>query len=256
MQPSIRIAVLTVPSPHAWIIINTLAERFGPVHVIAEQREGRLALIRKRMKRQGAITVAGQAGFAILQRLLASRRRRRVAEIVGDMRLDPAPNPACEVYPVGSVNAMACRAALAMIRPDVVVVIGTRIIGKETLAAVKVPLINVHAGWNPKYRGQAGGYWALASGDPDHAGVTVHLVDEGVDTGAILYQERFAATAADSFETYYYLQAGVSRHLAVKAVEDALAGRLSPVSSDLPSRQYHLPTLWGYLWRGLVRGVW
>jgi methionyl-tRNA formyltransferase len=151
---------------------------------------------------------------------------------------------------------MACRAALAMLNPKVVLVIGTRIIGKETLAAIRAPVINSHAGWNPAYRGQAGGYWALASGDPEHAGVTVHLVDEGVDTGAILYRETFSAAPADSFPTYYYMQAAAARPLVVKALEDALNGTLKPFRGDPPSHQFYHPTLWGYLWTAWRKGVW
>jgi len=256
MAEKSRIAVLTVLSPHAWTVINALAERFGPVHVIAEDRMGKLELIRKRMKRQGVVTVLGQIGFVFLQKLVDRGQHDRIRQIVAEMGLSTEPNPDCVVYKVGSVNAMACRTALAMIDPDVVVVIGTRIIGKQTLAAITVPVINSHAGWNPKYRGQAGGYWALACGDPEHAGVTVHLVDEGVDTGDILYQERFTATRADSFSTYYYIQAGVSRPLVIKAVEDALAGRLMPKKSDLPSQQFYHPTLWFYLWTAFSKGVW
>ena len=135
MPQTNRIAVLTVPTPVSWSIINAVVERFGPVHVIAEEREPRLQLIRKRMKRQGVLPVLGQAGFSLLEKLMARRSRRRIAEIVRDAGLDVAPNPACEIYKVDSVNSMACRAALAMIRPDVVLVIGTRIIGRENRAS-------------------------------------------------------------------------------------------------------------------------
>jgi hypothetical protein len=256
MATTNRIAVMTVLSPHSWIIINALVERFGPVDIIAEQRIGKLELIRRRGKHLGYVNVAGQIGFVILQKLLAMRHRKRIDEIVESEQLNIEADPACRIFPVSSVNSMACRAALAMINPEVVVVIGTRIIGRATLDAVKVPILNSHAGWNPKYRGQAGGYWALASGDTEHAGVTIHLVDQGVDTGAILYQERFVPRKDDSFHTYYYLQAGIARALAVKAVEDALTGALAPVASDLPSRQFYLPTLWNYIWTGLTRRVW
>jgi folate-dependent phosphoribosylglycinamide formyltransferase PurN len=256
MTPKFRIAVLTVPSPQSWIAINAVVERFGPVAVLAEARMGKGELIAKRVKRQGVVTVAGQIGYVMLQKLIDRRQRGRVDEIVREMQLNTEPNPACEIFEIGSVNSMACRAALAMIRPEAVLVIGTRIIGRETLAAIDVPVINSHAGWNPKYRGQAGGYWALAKGDPDHAGVTVHLVDEGVDTGDILYQEKFTATAKDSFSTCYYLQAGVSRPLVVKALEDALSGSLKPYRNNLPSQQFYHPTLWGYLWTALSKGVW
>lgn len=116
--------------------------------------------------------------------------------------------------------------------------------------------MNLHSGITPKYRGQAGGYWALAKGDPDHAGVTIHLVDAGVDTGDVLYQAGFRAGKHDNFSTYFYLQAAVFRPLAVKAIEDALRGELQPFKPSLPSEQFHHPTLWGHLWTGLTKGVW
>jgi hypothetical protein len=251
-----KIAVLTVPTPESWIIINALAEHFGPVTVIAEERQGKLDLIRKRMKRLGPVTVLGQIGFVLLQSLIARRSHGRIQEIVESERLDPNPNPLCQILPVGSVNAMACRAALAMVKPDVVVVIGTRIIGRQTLDAITVPLINCHSGINPKYRGQAGGYWARAMGDPQNVGVTVHLVDKGVDTGAVLSQDRIDAAQDDTFSSIYFLQAAAIRPLAIKAVEDALSGALKPIQVNLPSQQYFHPTLWFYLWTGWTRGVW
>lgn len=251
-----RIAVVTVPSPQSWIIVNALVKHFGPVAIVAEERESKLALIRRRMRRQGVVTVLGQIGFVLFQRLLASRSRRRIGEIIAEYGIDPQPNAACEMIRVESVNSEACRAALARLEPDAVLVIGTRIIGKQTLSRITVPVINFHSGINPKYRGQAGGYWALAMDDRDNAGVTVHLVDEGVDTGAVLYQARFQATPRDDFLTYFFIQAAIARPLAITAVEDALAGRLKPVRVDLPSQQFYHPTLWFYLWTAWTKGVW
>jgi methionyl-tRNA formyltransferase len=44
----------------------------------------------------------------------------------------------------------------------------------------------VHAGITPRYRGTHGGYWVLLNNDPGHCGVTIHLVDPGIDTGSIV----------------------------------------------------------------------
>jgi methionyl-tRNA formyltransferase len=93
-------------------------------------------------------------------------------------------------------------------------------------------------------------------GDPENAGVTVHLVDRGVDTGPILYQARFEATQEDGFITYFYLQAALGRALVIKAVEDALGGQLRPVEVTSPSQQFYHPTLWFYLWTAWTKGVW
>jgi folate-dependent phosphoribosylglycinamide formyltransferase PurN len=250
------IVVLTCPTPHAWIVINALVAHFGPVTVLTEEREARGELIRRRMRRRGVIPVLGQIAFVMYQKLVEDRAKPRIDEIIREEALDPNPNAALTVMPVRSVNSTACRAALAMLKPDIVLVIGTRIIGRQTLAALDAPIINYHAGINPKYRGQAGGYWALAMGDRENAGVTLHLIDQGVDTGAILYQARFVPTPSDSFPTYFYLQAAIAREPAVKTVEGALSGRIETQKVDLPTRQFYHPTLWFYLWTAWRKGVW
>lgn len=251
-----RIAVVTVPTPQSWIIINALVKHFGPVTIVAEERESRFEHVDERMRRRGVLTALGQLGFILYLKGLARRVGPRVAEIIAEHGIDPEPNTVCELLRVKSVNSMACRAALAMLNPEVVLVIGTRIIGHETLRSITVPIINFHSGITPKYRGQAGGYWALAAGDPENAGVTVHLVDEGVDTGAALYQARFIASPRDNYITYFYIQGAVARPLVIRALEDALSGRLQLVEVKGPSQQFYHPTLWFYLYTGWTKGVW
>jgi methionyl-tRNA formyltransferase len=136
------------------------------------------------------------------------------------------------------------------------VVYGTRLLKRETLGCIDAPFINYHAGINPKYRGQNGAYWARRSADPDHAGVTIHLVDEGVDTGDVLYQARVELAPSDNIATYQHRQMAVALPLLIRAIEDAVSGRLQPRRVDLPSRQWFHPTLWGYLRAGLAEGVW
>jgi methionyl-tRNA formyltransferase len=251
-----RIVAFSNGSPHSWIVLNAIVAAHGPLTVLIEPPESKSVLLRRRMKKQGVVTVAGQVGFVLLQKLLSNRSKARIKDIVVDTKSQTAPASECEVRQIPSVNSLEARAILNAIKPDVVVVFGTRMIGRETLAAILVPLINFHSGINPKYRGQAGGYWAMACGDVEHAGVTAHLVDAGVDTGDVLYHGKIAPTARDDFNTYYYLQAAAMRPLAVKAVADALAGMLRPFKPDLPSQQFYHPTLWFYLWTGFTKGAW
>src|SRR5262245_35417715 len=174
--PPPRIAVLIAGGPLAHILVNALADRFGGIFVLAETPEGKLEIVRRRARLMGWREALGQAAFAIVRRLIAWRSARRLATLWDRHGLDPRADPALRVRPIGSVNAQACRDALRELRPEVVIVYGTRVIGRDTLACVGAPFINYHAGINPKYRGQNGAYWARKSADPEHAGVTIHLV--------------------------------------------------------------------------------
>ena len=84
----------------------------------------------------------------------------------------------------------------------------------------------------------------------------MHLVDENVDTGDVLYQEYCTMPPGNNITTYHYHLAAMARSIAVKAVTDAINGKLRPQKIDLPSKQWYHPTLWGYLWTGATRGVW
>lgn len=57
--------------------------------------------------------------------------------------------------------------------------------------------LNVHGTLLPKYRGARTLNWVIASGDL-RSGVTVHKIDEKVDTGPILYQREFPVSNFDT----------------------------------------------------------
>ena len=105
-----------------------------------------------------------------------------------------------------------------------VLVVGTRIISRKVLSAVQAPFINYHDGITPKYRGIHGGYWASAQNDFANFGATVHLVDPGIDTGAVLYQVRPRPLGEDNYATFSYLQLAAALPLLERAAEDAIGG--------------------------------
>ena len=255
MKSRTDIVVLTAGGPLAWIVVNGLAARLGTLTVIEECPETKGEVIRRRARLLGWGHTLGQIAFGLFERL-AVKNPARLREIWSRHGLEPGPDPKITVHRVPSVNSPACRALLSELAPRVVAVYGTRILTKATLTTTAAPFVNYHAGINPKYRGQHPGYWALASGDAEHAGITIHLVDEGVDTGSVLYQARVAFTPEDTISTYQHVQAATALPLFARALHDALDGRLNPRRVDLPSQQFFPPTLWRYLATGLVRGVW
>ena len=250
-----RPVILTAGGPLSWIVVNGLVRCLGPITVIQEQPETKLEIIRRRARLLGWIRAIGQVAFGLFERLFL-RNSSRLAAISAKHSLVSVPNAAIEVHHVSSVNSPECHALLAELKPPVVGVYGTRILKRATLKCLAAPFINYHAGINPKYRGQHPGYWALASGDAENAGVTIHLVDEGVDTGGVLYQARVHFESEDTISTYQHVQAAFAIPLFARALEDAIAGRLNPKEVDLPSQQFFPPTLWAYFGNGFMKGVW
>ena len=64
----------------------------------------------------------------------------------------------------------------------------------------KFKTINCHAGKLPFYRGRSILNWVLIN-DEKEFGITVHYVDEGIDTGDIILQKSFQITDQDDYKT-------------------------------------------------------
>jgi folate-dependent phosphoribosylglycinamide formyltransferase PurN len=238
------------------IVYNFLQQQFKVEKVILEEGVSRKDFLKRRIKKLGWFTVGGQ----ILFQLLVSKPLRifsgqRIEEILRIYALDTAPIPEEKIIPVSSVNAHESLLALQQLSPSLVVVHGTRIIAKKILQEVSGPFINIHAGITPRYRGSHGAYWALANNDKANCGVTVHLVDPGIDTGTILFQQSIEITDKDNFITYPYIQLAEGLQLLKKAIQQLMEGELKTVRNQLDSALWHHPTLWGYLLKRVTKGV-
>lgn len=247
-MPSPRIVVLAGPGPSTDILFHALDRAFGVHRIVVEEPVGQRQLLKRRAEKLGWATVAGQVLFKLLvAKPLETASRARQQAIRTAHNLSAAPLPEARLVRVPSVNSPECIAELQRLAPDVVVVNGTRIIAKKVLQAVSCPFLNTHAGITPLYRGVHGGYWALANGDPAHCGVSVHLVDAGIDTGGIVHQGLIQPTAEDNFTTYPLLQLAAGLPLLIQAVREALAGilRVQPPPAGV-SRLWSHPTLAQY----------
>jgi phosphoribosylglycinamide formyltransferase-1 len=249
------VVLLTQDSELGRVTANYLGKCFDGLITVFEEPVSPSALVRSRRKRLGTVVVAGQLAFTAFRRLQRYYSAGRVADIKRAFELDDG-QIQTPIERVPSVNSNVCRALLRQLAPRVLLVMGTRIIGNETLHALYAPFVNYHAGITPKYRGVHGAYWALVEGDTEHCGVSVHLIDAGIDTGPVLYQARIAPTGADNFSTYPFLQIAAGLPLLARAAKDALDGCLRPRAVDLPSGLWSHPTLWSYCAKGLGCGVW
>lgn len=247
--PAKKIVILAGPGESTDILFHALDQEFGVHRIIVETPVSQKQLLKRRAEKLGWATVAGQIMFKLLVAApLARTSQGRLQRIKQREKLVDQPLPEDRVLRVASVNAPETIAHLQALQPDVIVVNGTRIIAKKVLTCVPCRFINTHAGITPLYRGVHGGYWALANNDPQHCGVSVHLVDPGIDTGAIIAQALIEPTAEDNFVTYPLLQLAAGLPLLKQAVRDVLYGeiRLQAPPEGI-SRLWSHPTLAEYL---------
>lgn len=118
--------------------------------------------------------------------------------------LTPPPVKVCAVnnnIAVFQPNTLKNSAVIEQIKDmnaDVIIVVAYgKILPNEILNAAKYGCINVHASLLPKYRGAAPIQWSILNGDKQ-TGVTIMQMDEGIDTGDMLFVEK---TDIDENET-------------------------------------------------------
>jgi len=224
--------------------------------VITEEPMRGMALAKRRLKKLGLLKVGGQVLFsAMIVPFIRLFSKKRIKQIIKQYQFDETPVPAEKKVHFSSVNDESCIALLTELNPDVVIVNGTRIISKKMLESTKAVFINMHTGITPKYRGVHGGYWAMVNNDAENCGVTIHLVDKGIDTGGILYQSTIPVTVNDNYITYPYLQFGEGIPLMFKAVEDILHDKITVVKSRTKeSALWYHPTMWQYIYLRIFKG--
>ena len=251
-----KIILLSGKGKFSQFVYNGLQDRYPIDKVIIEEDIDYDTLLKRRRKKIGRIRVIGQRLFnKYIVKKLMEESKSRVKEIIQQYRLNPAKIPRDKIIPIRSVNDNSTIELLQELAPDIVLVNGTRIIGKKLLKAIDVPFVNMHSGINPDYRGNGGAYWALVSGEPHKCGSTIHMVDEGVDTGTVLYQDTIEVSKQDNYLTYHFIQLAKEIELVKKALDDIASNNVKPLTVTGHSRLWYEPTIWAYWYNRIVKRV-
>ena len=250
------VCVVTAGGQAPAIIINALGAAFGPIDVVMERPETMWHFLKRRAGKVGWMNLAGQ--FLTIKLIVQMKRlsRRSVRRIIREENLQIEIGAQHRIHNIESVNSPDFIEKIDAFRPEAVFLCGCRIVKPDILARVLVPMLNYHAGITPQYRGMNGGYWALANGDDANFGATVHYVDAGVDTGAVIAQVRGSPGKGDMIWTYPLRQAAMSRAMCVVSIQAVLEGGAEPIETIGPSVQHYHPEIWRYLWVGITKGVW
>lgn len=119
-------------------------------------------------------------------------------------------------------------AALAAWKPDLIAVTAYgRILHSPILMLPPMGCVNVHGSLLPKYRGAAPVQWAVINGETE-TGITTMLMDEGMDTGAMLLQESIPIASEDTAGSLAPRLAALGGRLLVETITRLKAGTITP----------------------------
>jgi methionyl-tRNA formyltransferase len=212
---------------------------------------------------------AGQRSRLALEALLAGNvpiaavvvPRPRLPAAPAVRRLEPAPASAAELpllaapmapdvvdlawshcipaLAAGPLTSPDAHAALAATAPDLLcVACFPYLLPRDLLALAPLGGLNLHPSLLPAHRGPAPLFWTFRSGDPE-AGVTVHWLDEGFDTGPIALQERVRVPEGITGEALGADLAGRGARLLARAIQALTDGELPRIPQDTWTASYH-----------------
>ncbi|MBQ0006513.1 MAG: methionyl-tRNA formyltransferase [Alistipes sp.] len=120
---------------------------------------------------------------------------------------------------------------LEKINADIFVVVAFRILPKVIWSMPRLGTFNLHASLLPKYRGAAPINWAIINGEKE-TGVTTFLLDEDIDTGAILFQEKTPILPEDDLGTLYDRLMSIGSLLVPRTVDALFLGQTEAFPQD------------------------
>ncbi len=131
---------------------------------------------------------------------------------------------------------------LKNLEADLFVIVAFRMLPEIVWAMPPKGTINLHASLLPDYRGAAPINWAVINGEAE-SGVTTFFINEHIDTGAILLQERIKIETKDSAGDLHDKLMVLGAHVLKKTVDLIATGKAKAVPQDDSAMQHKAPKL-------------
>lgn len=158
----------------------------------------------------------------------AGRGRKLAFSPVKQFALDQHIN----VLQPGPLRREEANKILTSLAPDVIIVAAFgQLLPPPVLELPPHCCLNIHASLLPRHRGASPISAALLEGDPQ-TGVTVMLMEEGLDTGPMLAKRAIPIAPDDTTGTLTPKLAALGADLLVRTLPEWLAGGLSPEPQD------------------------
>ena len=111
------------------------------------------------------------------------------------------------------------------------------IISKESINAAKIGWVNNHPSLLPYDQGKHGYVWSIINSNP--YGVTIHLINENIDSGPILFQKEIAVEITDTGESLYAKSFREQINIFRENYANLVSLNFTPKEQEQDKRTYH-----------------
>ena len=122
-------------------------------------------------------------------------------------------------------------AELKALKPDLQIVVAFRMLPEVVWSLPPLGTFNLHAALLPQYRGAAPINWAIINGDKE-TGITTFFLDEQIDTGRIILQERTPISEDDCAEDVHDKLMMQGAELVIKTVRLIESGEAKAIDQS------------------------
>lgn len=170
------------------------------------------------------------------------KRGKRPASSLARGRAKTAQSPRIVYTTVPAINAPDCAAMVRDWAPDIGVSLSAPIIRERQFALPRLGTINIHKGRLPHYRGMPPAFWELWH-EESLAGVTIHKIEAGLDTGPVLLEQTIAIEPHSTPAGLRVRLDAIGVGLMADAVDSLRAGTGEFRPQQGESRSFTRPTL-------------
>jgi hypothetical protein len=108
------------------------------------------------------------------------------------------------VIDVPHLNHDNTSTTLASLKPDLLVRVSGGVLSKKIFTVPRLATLNIHHGMAPMIKGVWSIPWALIENRKDWIGATVHFIDEGIDTGKVIWRSQPQIAPGDTGVSLFF----------------------------------------------------
>lgn len=139
-------------------------------------------------------------------------------------------------FKVPHLNHLYSRAALEKIQPDIIVRVSGGLLKRHIFSQARLATLNIHHGQAPLIRGLSNIAWGILENRREWIGTTIHVIDEGIDTGTVLWRGAPQLAPGDTAASLYF-RAHLEGVAALVRILDGYARSEAPPVWELPRSQ-------------------